>query len=45
MKVKVTEAEKVLRETLASNQALLDALPDLMFILSKLNIRRSKTAN
>jgi len=35
MKVKVIEEEKFLRETLARNQALLDALPDLMFILNK----------
>ena len=35
MKVKVIEEEKILRQTLASNQELLDALPDLMFILNK----------
>jgi PAS domain-containing protein len=35
MKVKGIEDEKILRESLARNQALLDALPDLMFILNK----------
>ncbi|MCH6560067.1 sigma 54-interacting transcriptional regulator, partial [candidate division KSB1 bacterium] len=35
MKAKVIEDEKILPETLAINQALLDALPDLMFILNK----------
>ena len=35
MKEKVIEDEKILRQTLASNQALLDALPDLMFVLNK----------
>ena len=36
MKAKVIEDEKILPETLAiKNQALLDALPDLMFILNK----------
>ncbi len=35
MKEKVVEDEKILPETLAINRALLDALPDLMFILNK----------
>ena len=35
MKAKVIEDEKILPETLAINQALLAALPDLMFILNK----------
>ncbi len=35
MKVKGIEDENILRETLARNQALLDALPDLMFVLNK----------
>lgn len=33
MKATVIEEERVLEETLARNQALLDAIPDLMFIL------------
>ena len=35
MKAKVIEDEKILPETLAINQALLAALPYLMFILNK----------
>ena len=35
MKEKSSENEKILPETQAINQALLNALPDLMFILNK----------